>query len=85
MYTQPRERYSNHIDVLIFNAEACVINRSYIHFPVINQVHFLNEEAIITAVGDAVQDRLADANSSRTFLTQVNVLNACYYYLFYFI
>ncbi|CAG8525810.1 19493_t:CDS:10, partial [Racocetra fulgida] len=33
-------------------------------------VRFLNEEEIITAVGDAIQERLVGANSSRVFLTQ---------------
>ncbi|CAG8691528.1 1407_t:CDS:2, partial [Dentiscutata heterogama] len=38
--------------------------------PTKREVRFLNEEEIITAVGDAIQERLVGANSSRVFLTQ---------------
>ncbi|KAF0515857.1 mismatch repair protein [Gigaspora margarita] len=38
--------------------------------PTKREVRFLNEEEIITAVGDAIQERLVGANSSRIFLTQ---------------
>ncbi|EXX72706.1 mismatch repair ATPase MLH1 [Rhizophagus irregularis DAOM 197198w] len=38
--------------------------------PTKREVRFLNEDEVIAAVGDAIQESLAGANSSRTFLTQ---------------
>ncbi|RUP45479.1 DNA mismatch repair protein Mlh1-like protein [Jimgerdemannia flammicorona] len=38
--------------------------------PTKREVHLLNEETIVAAVCGAIQDRLKDANSSRTYLTQ---------------
>ncbi|GJJ72316.1 DNA mismatch repair protein MLH1 [Entomortierella parvispora] len=38
--------------------------------PTKREVHFMNEEEIITTICDAIQDRLGDANVSRNFLTQ---------------
>ncbi|KAL1924901.1 uncharacterized protein VTP21DRAFT_4555 [Calcarisporiella thermophila] len=38
--------------------------------PTKSEVHFLNEEEVIASVGEAIQERLAGANSSRTFLAQ---------------
>ncbi|CAO3677948.1 unnamed protein product [Umbelopsis vinacea] len=38
--------------------------------PTKREVHFLNEERLIEAIADAMQERLAGANESRTFYTQ---------------
>ncbi|CAI2167704.1 19939_t:CDS:10 [Funneliformis geosporum] len=38
--------------------------------PTKREVSFLNEDEVIAAIGDTIQERLADANSSRVFLTQ---------------
>ncbi|KAI8384686.1 putative DNA mismatch repair protein mlh1 [Radiomyces spectabilis] len=38
--------------------------------PTKREVHFLNEEHVVNAVSDAFQNRLENANTSRTFLTQ---------------
>ncbi|CAG8512065.1 17096_t:CDS:10 [Acaulospora colombiana] len=38
--------------------------------PTKREVRFLNEEEIVAAVGDAIQERLVGANCSRIFLTQ---------------
>ncbi|GES86325.1 DNA mismatch repair protein Mlh1-like [Rhizophagus clarus] len=38
--------------------------------PTKREVRFLNEDEVIAAVGDAIQERLAGANSSRAYLTQ---------------
>ncbi|KAG0056370.1 DNA mismatch repair protein [Gryganskiella cystojenkinii] len=38
--------------------------------PTKREVHFMNEEEVITTICDAIQGRLGDANVSRNFLTQ---------------
>ncbi|KAK3810771.1 MAG: DNA mismatch repair protein Mlh1 [Benniella sp.] len=38
--------------------------------PTKKEVHFMNEEEIIASICDAIQERLGDANASRTFLVQ---------------
>ncbi|CAH1756915.1 8270_t:CDS:10 [Entrophospora sp. SA101] len=38
--------------------------------PTKREVRFLNEDEVIASIGDAMQERLAGANSSRVFLTQ---------------
>ncbi|KAF9177173.1 DNA mismatch repair protein, partial [Haplosporangium sp. Z 11] len=48
--------------------------------PTKREVHFMNEEEVIAAICDAIQERLGDANVSRNFMTQtllpqVNVKN----------
>ncbi|RIA81792.1 DNA mismatch repair protein Mlh1 [Glomus cerebriforme] len=39
--------------------------------PTKREVRFLNEDEVVTAIGDTIQERLASANNSRAFLTQV--------------
>jgi len=39
--------------------------------PTKKEVHFLNEEAIITAITEALEEKLRGANQSRTYTTQV--------------
>ncbi|KAF9934399.1 DNA mismatch repair protein [Linnemannia zychae] len=38
--------------------------------PTKREVHFMNEEEVITTICEAIQDRLGNANVSRSFLTQ---------------
>ncbi|KAF9904706.1 DNA mismatch repair protein [Linnemannia zychae] len=38
--------------------------------PTKREVHFMNEEEVITTICEAIQDRLGDANMSRNFLAQ---------------
>lgn len=45
--------------------------------PTKHEVHFLHEEAIIEKIQQAVEARLLNSSSSRTFYTQVS---DCYYY-----
>ncbi|KAG2185059.1 hypothetical protein INT43_000972 [Umbelopsis isabellina] len=39
--------------------------------PTKREVHFLNEDTLVEAIADAMQERLAGANDSRTFYTQI--------------
>ncbi|ORY04078.1 MutL-like protein 1, colon cancer, nonpolyposis type 2 [Basidiobolus meristosporus CBS 931.73] len=43
--------------------------------PTKREVHFLNEEEVVEEIAQALQARLADANSSRTFLAQTVLTN----------
>ncbi|KAJ2961592.1 hypothetical protein NQZ79_g3184 [Umbelopsis isabellina] len=61
----PSDEYNRIIDVVTRYA----IHNSGVSFSC-KKVHFLNEDTLIEAIADAMQERLAGANDSRTFYTQ---------------
>jgi hypothetical protein len=62
-----RRNARSHHFYLIYRLNLLLI---FIYFSYL-KVRFLNEDEVIAAIGDAIQERLAGANSSRVFLTQV--------------